>query len=299
MATHLEFYVQIYADLFTSRYYIKRIEHLLHTVQTIDHLRSLNSSFINQLNNIKATRDYMELKNQNILNDYHRNLHFASRDSQKSFKFLRKLEADIIPLQRIFKICMAVNEKGIAYQKMYTQKLNAVYKKYNHKFSLIYKNWEKYPELCNVFHKFITKLSRKGDEQQRSTKKFFRDHQASNRSQIAKLPHHYKKFIQESLQKETAMCEFCLFKIKLAVRQFKISSEENRRSCFKTNTVVNGRRINKKIDTKSKNKLGNCEKMVKFKRSKSIAALESKIVSKRINANWKFRKKVQILLFIC
>lgn len=296
MATHLEFYVQIFADLFTHRYDIKRIEHLLQTVKTIDKLRSLNKVFIKRLNYIKATRNYMELKNQNIQNDYQRNLHFASKDSRKSFKFLQKLEEEIIPLRRIFKTLLAVNETGLAYQKIHRQRQNATYKKFNDKITLIYKKWEKYPELCSVFDKLVKKLSRKSDELNRFTEKLFFDLALLNSGRIRKLSHLYKNIIAESLQRETAMIAFCLFQMKLAAKQFKISSKSDRQVYSKINTGEAENRINMKTDTNGKNEFGYREIMVIFKCSRSIAILESKIVAKCIEANWKSRKKKRNVL---
>lgn len=291
MATHLEFYVEIFADLLTSHWDIKRIVHILPSVKTIYDLRTLNEVFIKKVNYIKTTRDYMELRNQNILDDNQRKLHFASKDSQKSFKLLQKLEDKIIPLRRMFKLSMAVNETGIAYQKIYGQRQNATYKKYIDKIGLIYRKWEKYPKLRNIFDKLVKQLLRKSDELDHSTKNLFFDIQISNRSQISKLSHHYKNIISESLQKGKAMIEFCFFKMKLAVKQFKISSGLDQRFYSKFNTGEDERQINMGIYTKNKNEFGYSEIMVIFKCLKSVAILKSKIVVKCIEANWKSRRK--------
>lgn len=280
------------ANLMTHGNYINRLIHATKTSKTLDEIKSIRNVFGTYTTQLEKLRSDLE---QNVLNNNEffalyphldKYSHLTTKDFQREFEILQKIEKKAIYLRRTLKLSIAFNEIALAHERNCEKALDTLFKKYYESFNFLCHKWEnKHQKRSTVLVKIGEQCHRRINNLIDFTIHSFHLISASNFNQIKNLPKRYRAIIAKELWEAEAILKYSLFKIKLYVNHRRSSKELNKNHKKRQLNRNKWKRSPKNQLKLTRNDSNGPSKEEKVRESSSY----SKVT--RVILNWKTRKK--------
>lgn len=293
-STYMEVVIRNLANLMIHNHNINQLIHEYRAKTSLEERKSFKKVFNIHEVQLKTMRFELN-RNAQYIKEIHalypdmdsHFFHIMTKDSQKSFKILQKIETIGAPLRQTLNLDIAFQERRNAYHRYYARALAVLCKKYDEKFDCFYRKWEnKSRKLCTMMDEMVEQCRERITKLNESTFNLLQDVNALNLNQIKKLTQRYGSIIAEAMLRTKANIEFTLYKVKMLIYHH-ISSDG---LCKKKKKKKLHRIKLKHRLPKSKLKLTSRDSNVLRKEEKpKKSSIHQRII--RVISNWKTRKK--------